>query len=191
MIPSVHETTGSSVLRDDEQHGKKRKLHNAMIQNFFARRENSNDDPEDLSEALDHAEDPMYEPSSPHMEKAVQGESKNTDETFVARQDRMSSKTKVDISINGEDAKGASSHQFSLNYFFCQGCSKSLPAEAKGEHEDWHFARNLQAKDHGTPLSDPRSESHRKVVGVKKSGSTRPSQGLRTEKGQSRLAFGT
>ena len=38
-------------------------------------------------------------------------------------------------------------HQTSIDSFFCPRCNTNLPLEEQPEHEDWHFAKDLQAEE--------------------------------------------
>jgi len=82
-------------------------------------------------------------------------------------------------------------HQQDITTYFCQKCQKSLHAAEKEEHEDWHFATELQAQDYpiprGPPNSRPPGPSPSKS---KRGGGNSRGRGGRPEKGQTRLAFG-
>ncbi|KAK4997459.1 DNA-directed DNA polymerase eta rad30 [Elasticomyces elasticus] len=87
-------------------------------------------------------------------------------------------------------------HPRVIDSYFCDRCQQSLPVASTGEHEDWHFAKDLQAHDRNTsaesvaarPLQPaPRSSMpHNKGRGRGRP----PGQTVRAEKGQKRLAFG-
>ena len=44
-------------------------------------------------------------------------------------------------------------HQSSLDTYFCPKCTKPVPFSGKEEHQDWHFAKDLQAQDRSTSTS--------------------------------------
>ncbi|KIW26919.1 uncharacterized protein PV07_06707 [Cladophialophora immunda] len=83
-------------------------------------------------------------------------------------------------------------HQQDIATYFCQTCQKSINETERGEHEDWHFAKDLQAQDtlsvtgptNSRPPGPPNPKSKRGA-----SSSSR-GRGSKVEKGQSRLAFG-
>ena len=84
-------------------------------------------------------------------------------------------------------------HQQHISTYFCKRCGKALPQAAKDEHEDWHFAKDLQDQDepaaNGSSISRPDS---RNASTKPKRGDTLTARGRggKTEKGQSRLPFG-
>ncbi|KAK5259758.1 N-acetyltransferase eso1 [Exophiala xenobiotica] len=75
--------------------------------------------------------------------------------------------------------------------YFCRACQKSINDSDRAEHEDWHFAKDLQAQDKpsvtGPTNSRPPGLSHAKP---KRGGASSRGRGSKPEKGQSRLAFG-
>lgn len=80
------------------------------------------------------------------------------------------------------------SYHRDIETYFCKDCNKSVPQSEQTEHQDWHFARDLQAEDRaiaaGSSNSRPPGQSKR-GSGLKPRG-----RGGKPEKGQSRLAFG-
>jgi Ubiquitin-Binding Zinc Finger len=63
---------------------------------------------------------------------------------------------------NGIDAALDTSLQTS-DEFFCSRCDQNMPSIGKGEHEDWHFAKDLQAQEQdGADVSQspPQPPSH-------------------------------
>jgi DNA polymerase eta len=75
--------------------------------------------------------------------------------------------------------------------YFCPACQKSINEEDRAEHDDWHFAKELQAQDTpavtGPSNSQPPGQSGTKP---KRGGLQSRGRGSKPEKGQSRLAFG-
>lgn len=73
----------------------------------------------------------------------------------------------------------------------CARCNRSIPIAEQGEHEDWHFANDLQKEERTSMASNvpPRAKS---VTSQKRQrGRGKPSGGSNVpEKGQSRLTFG-
>ena len=83
-------------------------------------------------------------------------------------------------------------HQTSLDTYFCDRCSRSIPLEDKVEHEDFHFAQDLQ-NQHSSPSRPPPKPIPPAKITKSKSRGRPPmtvggSDGV--EKGQKRLAFG-
>jgi len=84
-------------------------------------------------------------------------------------------------------------HQDSIDKYVCSRCKTSLPVEERVEHEDWHFARDLQAQESTASPVPPRPPSKpQPQLQQKGKGRGRPTGAAvgRTEKGQSKLAFG-
>ena len=89
----------------------------------------------------------------------------------------------------------ASAEQGSRDEYFCKRCSKSLLKRLEEEHDDWHFAKDLQAQapsDEGPSTSARRPGDHGKPTkDSPKAQRGRPSGALKHNKGQTQLAFGT
>lgn len=86
----------------------------------------------------------------------------------------------------------AAEHDLAEQYT-CSRCSISLPVADQGEHDDWHFAKDLQAEDRTSiavgappPRGKPEATQHR----GRGRGRGRPPGSGSKEKGQSKLAFG-
>ena len=75
--------------------------------------------------------------------------------------------------------------QRSISPFLCERCHRSITLEHRHEHDDWHFAKDLQTQDDGLASSiDGVAEAKAgKMVGRSKKTST-------AGKGQRKLAFG-
>lgn len=82
-------------------------------------------------------------------------------------------------------------HQTSIEQFFCSRCNKSLPLEEKVEHDDWHFAKDLQSEERAAPTSASAPRPPKPPTHHKGRGRGRPPKDAlgRAEKGQKRLAF--
>ncbi|KIW57118.1 hypothetical protein PV05_05716 [Exophiala xenobiotica] len=82
-------------------------------------------------------------------------------------------------------------HGRDIATYFCRPCQKSIDECDRAEHEDWHFAKELQAQDKpsvtGPTNSRPPGLLHTKP---KRGGASARGRGSKPEKGQSRLAFG-
>lgn len=74
--------------------------------------------------------------------------------------------------------------------YTCPRCTRSLPVSEREEHDDWHFAKDLQSEDNAT--SATQSHSQHLVAQQRGRGRGRPatSSSSKLEKGQSRLPFG-
>lgn len=183
MMPSGRDTDGVASTNDDELPEKRRRLNDGGIQNFFQKREISHEDSTEYSDPADHAGNTSLVQSGP-----------SSDETSERVDYEEDAKTKR--STTQHRGTLAPLQQSSLESDFCDRCGKSVPITAKNEHEDWHFAHDLQAQERTTSTPDPRSDSSKATghaQGPKKTQGSRPgnmSIQKRIEKGQSRLAFG-
>jgi DNA polymerase eta len=85
----------------------------------------------------------------------------------------------------------APQHQTDIATYFCKSCQRSIDEADRHEHEDWHFAKELQAQDTpavvGPSNSRPPGTAHSKP---KRGAVSARGRGAKPEKGQSRLAFG-
>ncbi|RMZ80504.1 hypothetical protein DV737_g2949, partial [Chaetothyriales sp. CBS 132003] len=89
-------------------------------------------------------------------------------------------------------AKGPQ-HQADIASYLCTDCNKDIPEAERGEHQDWHFAKLLQAQQGSPskPSSCPSGPANSRPPGSGTARSRRGRGGVaKTEKGQRRLAFG-
>lgn len=75
-------------------------------------------------------------------------------------------------------------HHRDIATYFCKACQKDVPASEREEHQDWHFAKSLQAEER-TCTAGPSNSQAKRGGGARGRG-----RGGKPEKGQSRLAFG-
>lgn len=78
--------------------------------------------------------------------------------------------------------------------FTCPRCNKQVLEQQRKEHEDWHFAKDLEAQElraEQTSRNIAEQSARRTASDRKKTGPGRPrASGAKTEKGQKRLFFG-
>ena len=147
------------------------------IQRFFTKRENTEEHDEDFGAGKD----------APHV----------TDETGTALASEQEGEILPSDSKHTEDTSGLPGkvsrlHQEPITTYFCQSCQTSIPEHEREEHQDWHFAKDLQAEEgHRESVSHTRPNS-RNDLSKGKGGSTslRGSRKQQPERGQKRLAFG-
>ena len=167
MTPSATEINGSSSIKhDDDISRKRRRLNDGGIQHFFLKNETSS---EDLAEHYDPADD-LEESSSKQLGFSLHDAEK--------------------VQANGnKQQSSAALQQTSIESYFCDRCSKDIAIKAKAEHDDWHFARDLQLQEQASHSS--KADTHApgpKKPQVSKRGIVSTMRNF--EKGQSRLAFG-
>ena len=186
MNASVRQIEHQSSYEEEAHSTKRRRVDDGGIQKFFGRREMSRDE-QDVEASVEefHASrsdsvplptnnvGPAENASSPHIEN--------------------------DSADMGMSNLAAPRRQSSLDTFFCQKCQTHLSFDDQTEHEDWHFAKELQASDRADQRPLPASTASAVVVTdpSKKTRAVKPQRGPRkpggggaAEKGQSKLAFG-
>ena len=199
MRPTSRDLNHSPPTNDDSQPEKRRKVDKGAIQNFFAKREPSKEEHDDDFGAIDQLPTPRR--ASPTMPEGYapcdieDGEHVNGNETKHVQRD-VGTATSV--------VRPAVPQQTTLHTFFCSACKATVPLTEKTEHEDWHFAKDLQQSEHSTTRSvgstlAPAAHGAQggkkvAVVGAKrgpnKPGGAITADGKGVEKGQKRLAFG-
>lgn len=82
-------------------------------------------------------------------------------------------------------------HQSDIASYFCKACQKSVNETDRTEHEDWHFAKDLQEQDARvvTGPSNSRPPGPQSIK-AKRGETGGRGRGSKPEKGQSRLTFG-
>ena len=86
----------------------------------------------------------------------------------------------------------ATLQQATLDTYLCPRCSKPVPVEEKAEHEDFHFAQDLQDQQSPAQRPPPKPIPAPAASAQKPKGRGRPPSAGKSgvEKGQKRLAFG-
>ena len=175
MLPSIGDADSYEWSKENYQPDKRRKVDHGPIQKFFLGQESHE---EQHPEALDfHNADAEADSLSPPNASSAKHDNDDGVDTFDA--------------TAGKSA-GMSSQQAPITKYFCHGCRKNFPMVAKEEHEDWHFAQELQAKEKSVPYLEPQPDpykSARPSDSNKRSAIPNASSknGAVLEKGQSRL----
>ena len=166
---------GTHTPEDTEHRSKKQKLDYDVKPFFRLQRDSSRDEPGDESEW----EQLPYDDDIPIPEE-------NTNDQLPPPAIRTTPPNQTNYS----------------NSYICPKCHASIHIENQAEHEDWHFAKTLQAAERETTLQQQQTQPQQKsvpkgTIPAKKSKSTHPGgkhpaskTALTTEKGQQRLAFG-
>lgn len=84
-------------------------------------------------------------------------------------------------------------NQKSITSYFCDACQRSIPEIEREEHQDWHFAKDLQAEEVPGPRNPVNQPSgHNGTKQMKRVGfsSVRGGRKQQSGKGQKKLAFG-
>ncbi|KAI9726940.1 MAG: DNA-directed DNA polymerase eta rad30 [Chrysothrix sp. TS-e1954] len=183
----------SSEATNNERPEKRRRVDDGRINDFFNRQETSygtGDEADDIDDI-------------PSAQKPDELGNEHSDEVSGLPQDpsyehntTTTNHEALPFSSSGGGAEANSNEkentQPTLERFFCSRCQKSLLKEQEGEHEDWHFARDLQKQDEAPTIATSRPPSRppssTKPKPTKSKG--RPLNVVAKEKGQSQLAFG-
>ena len=197
MRPTKRESELDMLRGEDEPDEKRRKADDGGIQRFFARRETSGEEHDGEFGAREEESPPALQNHSSSERDQIE-HSASLDQNDVL----LSSNPHVEV----PDAKPTHSslHKPSSDTYFCPRCSTALSPLSKSEHEDWHFAKDLEASERTTtPASATKAAalSHSSAIGSKKASTVAPQRGPKkpggggdrrkgAEKGQSRLAFG-
>lgn len=205
MKPTVRGINELGMDFGRDRFEKRRKINNGAIQKFFAPREMSYEDFDDEhSITLQETEFK----SSLKMADAKSKYEPNHHQDDASRADKLNANDNEDQhEPEGRNlsviVKERLSPQSSITTYFCDQCNRSISPTNKEEHEDWHFAKSLQAQDRiepmitssqpNLPYSKPGSNGSTPsyptaVVGKKKSNVDHIQK--KAEKGQSRLVFG-
>jgi DNA polymerase eta len=168
--PAAVSMTAESSSRSTFEHAggqgrtaKRRRVENGGIQRFFGRNPKSESDSEEQSLSNDT-------PTTPRPYEKRVGHPPELD---------------LHHEIQGDDgdAHGA---------YICGRCDKAIPENEWDEHDDWHFAKDLETRDMEAPRAPhegTQKEAMRTSADRKKAGPGRTRSG-KPERGQTRLAFG-
>ena len=185
MIASSRDESRHASPGEDNQPSKRRKTENGALPSLFARQNTSNEETENASDAPEQIDDALHRSSSPFgMDVKLSDDA--TEQDALENNDPAAEQQAQRYKSNADHVPPPT-HQASITSYFCDRCQKSLPNIDKYEHQDWHFARDLQAQDRTVPQT-----THNEIT--RKSGPGRPAGSLfvpkKIEKGQSRLVFG-
>ena len=178
MKATTRDVNQDGSMGNDGQPDKRRKLENGAIQRFFQRNESSRAEiDDDEIEPYAGVEEDFGKDNGPE-----DGEVENAAE-----------QTKEKLHEPSQDVPPLL-HQATIESYFCDRCNKSLPTTIREEHDDWHFAKDLQSEGR---QNNTNGVSESPTFGLF-SGSTRHKSGKpstastfkKIEKGQKRLAFG-
>jgi DNA polymerase eta len=168
---------------------KRRKMDKGAIQRFFIKRDSSRDEGEMDSDSA--ATDTVGIQDGTDM--APQSEShhsanESTDIRGFLEADR---RVMEESNLLTTSAKRVPPSPSTAPSYSCDLCKQTMVLGAKEEHEDWHYAKTLQAQVNSTAIAhDPQLNTTIISPPARRKGhNVRQARG-RTEKGQSRLVFG-
>ncbi|SLM34819.1 dna polymerase eta subunit [Lasallia pustulata] len=186
----------------DDRPEKRRKVDDGGIQKFFAKRDGSREERDEDFDSDQHA----------HVDADQHDDGEGGSDAEVYGQAGLQGKIawpeerSTDAADAHEHTQEISdpSHPLLVETYTCDRCSKSMAMSNQAEHEDWHFAKDLQAQERtnatsagARPSSAPHGNSELSKVGPTRgpkrpggAGQTGAPVQKRAEKGQSKLVFG-
>ena len=208
MRPTPRDVDNQDYTLESGRPGKRQKVDEGGIQKFFAKRDGSRGEHDDDFGADDEAPVLLHHSSSlGDLETSTAMEGLETQ----PQNDEKHELGKA-FAVQENDEMGPPnappstipSHQASIETYLCPKCNTALPTARKAEHEDWHFAKDLQDVDRpttaGSSSTKPSSSAAPNGGGSKKPatvgakrGPKKPggvTEGKGVEKGQKRLVFG-
>lgn len=154
----------------EEQHNvKRRKIEENGIRRFFA------------SPSAADSEVPSNEQPQPEA-------SGSTNSTEAVPQE-----IRDDVPDYGPEGSLDSSGDIPTGFYLCDNCNQPISEDDRTEHNDWHFAKELEMQERETSkasVSLPRSSSHPSNTITRSRGGRNSRSSNKTEKGQMRLTFG-
>ena len=187
--PSRHVDTHEPASMEGRPE-KRRKTEKGAIQRFFVKRDSSREESEKEPE--------------PALTEVVGTWQDATDTTFQGESRRLvddSTPSRGPVEADGGVIEGdnllmehherAVPPSSMVTSYMCDLCTKTIALGAKEEHEDWHYAKALQAQEHSKATSNaPQLDSATLSSYSKRKGHSVGQARERPEKGQSRLVFG-
>ena len=177
---------GDISMHNENRPSKRVKIDNGGMRKFLHRKEFSHEETDELSSS-DHQQAMASEDS---LEQSDQENRKpKSPSANLSAEVVEDSAASPPISPAQDKVENCSDH------YHCSRCNKAVPEDGRNEHDDWHFARELQAQTStdnalDLPPSKP-AKIERPVKDTRKAGRGRPSGLQKADKGQTRLTFGT
>ena len=198
-----------ALTSEDGRSEKRRRVDDWGIQKFLLKREESREEHDDEfgSEQVSALGGPSR--TSPHNKNEERGSDVDLyddaplQQNTVPLEGRSTRTADAHKHIHETCDPSPPTHQSSIEAYACDRCSKFMPTSNKEEHEDWHFAKDLQAQERtnststgARPTSAPHGNSRPSSIGPHKgpkkpggAGQNGAQAQKRVEKGQSRLVF--
>ena len=142
MMPSTHDADDEKWDKEIDQSSKRRKVEHGAIQQFFSKQKRQEERCSDAAE--------IYPTDR-------EGDASSRD-TISAKQDEEQPGMKMDETqetVEGSARASALQSAIGITTYSCHSCRKKFPITVKEEHEDWHMAQKLQAKENSISSSGP------------------------------------
>ncbi|KAL9130624.1 MAG: hypothetical protein Q9217_001238 [Psora testacea] len=151
MTVSRGDDIRSTSPGQDIQPAKRRKLSNGALPGLFARQNTSHDESGDSSDIVDDSTG--FVDTFLSSREADKGLPDGDAAEPIPATDDKSQREGLQLQ-NGGSVKGPylqPKKQPLIESYFCDRCKSSLPTVERGEHEDWHFAKDLLAEERAPP----------------------------------------
>ena len=146
-MPSTYDANNDR----NDQPSKRRKVDHGAIQHFFSRQKSHGEGSSDAADLytadLDGDDgDPISsrDTISAKLKQDEEQPGMKLDETQVSEE-------MVETNARASAPRSA----ISTTTYCCHACRKKFPIQVKEEHEDWHLAQKLQAKENSVSVSKP------------------------------------
>lgn len=144
MVPNynnIRDADGYEWSKENDQPDKRRKIEHGAIPHLFHGQDGHEEQESDEAD-VQHADAERHSLSA--SDNANYGPAKDEEEDV-------------------RESARASGQQIPrlMTHFLCHRCGNNFPMEVKVEHDDWHFAREVQAKERSISRSDRPSDPHR------------------------------
>ena len=191
MRPTSRESERPTSNQEDNRPEKRRKIDDG-IQRFFAKKDDSREEYDDDFGASDETIAPNWRSSS---------NDNDSSELEIKTDSHENTRPRL-LKSSSPSSPSLTSIRDSSESYLCPQCSARVLLSQQSEHEDWHFAKDLQASERTvTPSSTakiiPAKLGSEATTGSKKPesvgakrGPKKPGGGGGVEKGQRKLAFG-
>ena len=159
MKPTTRDLEPDAHYHEDSRSRKRRRSGNETIQRFFSKKELNNEanNQENLN-AEGQAANEHQSSSITAREMMAQDENGHHEDkterstaflaSDLAESTRETDEKRLFQAINESN----SAPLLPVEPYFCNKCSQSTTLGNKDEHEDWHFAKDLQSQEHSKPL---------------------------------------
>ncbi|KAL5003630.1 hypothetical protein BDV10DRAFT_1013 [Aspergillus recurvatus] len=95
-----------------------------------------------------------------------------------------------DAQLHANAAPGDQKEQVPSDVFNCPRCGRGIHIDEEDEHNDWHFAKDLESQERRAARSSQAAQLPKRAASNSRSKSARGGRGGKSEKGQTRLTFG-
>ena len=142
MMPSTDDANSDR----NDQPSKRRKVDHGAIQHFFSRQKSHGEGSSDAADLDGEDGDPISsrDTISAKLKQDEGQPGMKLDETQVTQE-----------MVETNARASASGSAISITTYCCHACRKKFPIQVKEEHEDWHLAQKLQAKENSMSASKP------------------------------------